>query len=353
MKNKKGFTLVELLAVIAILAILIILALPNIMGMFNNAKKSSFITEAKRIFRGASENYVKDSFNSSGSKVYSKCKEGCNNELDMDVRDDLDYYIEINSSGKVEKYYLRDNSYQFIYEGEMTINDINDAEVLGNLDKSNIINISDEGFYFGKEPSCKNKLVTTRGSFSDELDVKEICFNLVNDGYVYQNQDTGWFQQYSDRYKYLAIIVPYGNLQENSFIRVYEDSTKNKLLTEITYNDKKLSRININDMNDYNSETKVVKILGEYLKENVYIEKSEGLNYSLSYTYENAASANKIYSGPWITDEYVINQINTLKRNLSKMNYYVTGISKCNIEEANCSRYTYQVDSVYKDSIKK
>ena len=39
MKNKKGFTLVELLAVIAILAILVIIALPNVMGMFNEAKK--------------------------------------------------------------------------------------------------------------------------------------------------------------------------------------------------------------------------------------------------------------------------------------------------------------------------
>ena len=34
--NKKGFTLVELLAAIAIL---VIIALPNVMGMFNNAKK--------------------------------------------------------------------------------------------------------------------------------------------------------------------------------------------------------------------------------------------------------------------------------------------------------------------------
>ena len=37
--SKKGFTLVELLAVIAILAILVIIALPNILKMFNNAKK--------------------------------------------------------------------------------------------------------------------------------------------------------------------------------------------------------------------------------------------------------------------------------------------------------------------------
>lgn len=39
MENKKGFTLVELLAVIAILAILVILAIPNVMSMYIDAKK--------------------------------------------------------------------------------------------------------------------------------------------------------------------------------------------------------------------------------------------------------------------------------------------------------------------------
>ena len=34
MSNKKGFTLVELLAVIAILAILVVIALPNVIGKF-------------------------------------------------------------------------------------------------------------------------------------------------------------------------------------------------------------------------------------------------------------------------------------------------------------------------------
>ena len=36
--KKRGFTLVELLAVIAILAILVLISLPNVVGMFNNAK---------------------------------------------------------------------------------------------------------------------------------------------------------------------------------------------------------------------------------------------------------------------------------------------------------------------------
>ena len=43
--KKKGFTLVELLAVIAILAILVIVAMPNVLGMFNQAKSSTFVTE--------------------------------------------------------------------------------------------------------------------------------------------------------------------------------------------------------------------------------------------------------------------------------------------------------------------
>ena len=72
--KKRGFTLVELLAVIAILAILVIIALPNVIKLFNSSKESTFITEAKRIYRGSEQAYVKDAFNSSGSKIYSKCK---------------------------------------------------------------------------------------------------------------------------------------------------------------------------------------------------------------------------------------------------------------------------------------
>lgn len=45
--NKKGFTLVELLAVIAILAILVIIALPNVIKMYNSAKKEYILNGSK------------------------------------------------------------------------------------------------------------------------------------------------------------------------------------------------------------------------------------------------------------------------------------------------------------------
>ena len=46
MKNKKGFTLVELLAIIVILAIIAIIAVPIILNMIEEAKKGAFKSSA-------------------------------------------------------------------------------------------------------------------------------------------------------------------------------------------------------------------------------------------------------------------------------------------------------------------
>ena len=47
MKKKKGFTLLELLAVIVILAILLIIAIPKITQYIANSRKNSFVTSTK------------------------------------------------------------------------------------------------------------------------------------------------------------------------------------------------------------------------------------------------------------------------------------------------------------------
>ncbi len=49
MKKIKGFTLVELLAVIVILAIILIIAMPKISDVINNSKKASFEATAKTV----------------------------------------------------------------------------------------------------------------------------------------------------------------------------------------------------------------------------------------------------------------------------------------------------------------
>ena len=48
-KNKKGFTLVELLAVIAILGVIMVIAVPNVMGIIDKNKKDTYVSDAKQL----------------------------------------------------------------------------------------------------------------------------------------------------------------------------------------------------------------------------------------------------------------------------------------------------------------
>ena len=57
--KKKGFTLVELLAVIAVLAILIIIALPNVLELFNNSSDTVMSVQEQNVL-SAADNYLDD-----------------------------------------------------------------------------------------------------------------------------------------------------------------------------------------------------------------------------------------------------------------------------------------------------
>ena len=61
LKNKKGFTLVELLAVIVILALLIVITANTVLPMMNNSKQSGMVTYAERVLNTASSMYQADS----------------------------------------------------------------------------------------------------------------------------------------------------------------------------------------------------------------------------------------------------------------------------------------------------
>jgi len=59
MKEKKGFTLVELLAVIAILAVILIIAVPTILGVIEDAKERSFRLSVLNVFRTIELEYAR------------------------------------------------------------------------------------------------------------------------------------------------------------------------------------------------------------------------------------------------------------------------------------------------------
>lgn len=52
-KNRKGFTLVEIIVVLVILAILAAFTIPTMLGFVNDAKGKSYIAEAREVYVAA------------------------------------------------------------------------------------------------------------------------------------------------------------------------------------------------------------------------------------------------------------------------------------------------------------
>ena len=71
MKNKKGFTLVELLAVIVILAVIILIAVNAVLPQMRKARRNSFIDEAINFAKAAETAYVSDQINGEQHLCYS------------------------------------------------------------------------------------------------------------------------------------------------------------------------------------------------------------------------------------------------------------------------------------------
>ena len=104
--NKKGFTLVELLAVIAILALLVIIALPNVLKMFNQAKKDMFLTEAKTIYKEISKKYISETMRGNKISIISNT----NNKLDLESNN-LKYKVKLNNDGSIKKFEVSNGTY--------------------------------------------------------------------------------------------------------------------------------------------------------------------------------------------------------------------------------------------------
>ena len=104
--NKKGFTLVELLAVIAILALLVIIALPNVLKMFNQAKKDTFLTEAKTIYKEISKKYISETMKGNKISIISND----NNKLELESND-LKYKVKLKNDGSIKKFEVSNGNY--------------------------------------------------------------------------------------------------------------------------------------------------------------------------------------------------------------------------------------------------
>ena len=93
--KKKGFTLVELIAVIALLSIIMLLIVPNVANYLNNSKKTLFYDNVVNMFKSATTTfmYQDDPTNTTFSNNGVK--------LDVDVESEYVYTIKVNNYGEV------------------------------------------------------------------------------------------------------------------------------------------------------------------------------------------------------------------------------------------------------------
>lgn len=138
--KKRGFTLVELLAVIAILAILVIMAIPAVLRMFNQARKDSFTNEINTVIRTSRQKYLL----SGGTETTWSNAEGSTSTLDLTGNSHLKYYVEMNSEGKITKLQVTNGDFQYSEANNAGIDMVEsgDVQTISDLEENEILVIS-------------------------------------------------------------------------------------------------------------------------------------------------------------------------------------------------------------------
>lgn len=72
--NKKGFTLIELIAVVVIMSIIAIIATPNIINMMDKGKKEQYVADAKEFISKATYMYKQEKYKNEFVTVESEKK---------------------------------------------------------------------------------------------------------------------------------------------------------------------------------------------------------------------------------------------------------------------------------------
>lgn len=140
--KKKGFTLVELLAVIAILAILVIMALPAVLRMYREARIDSFQNEVRKVVSTAQQQFMADVLTIGAGKKLLYTRDGSctvsdttSKTLEMTGNSNFTFYVLINVKGEVEAVRATNGTYS--YKSKSTNKNINVQDIEVNSTSSN------------------------------------------------------------------------------------------------------------------------------------------------------------------------------------------------------------------------
>lgn len=111
MKERRGFTLVELLAVIALIGVLLLLVTPNVIKLFTGAKKSLFYDEALSLYNNAYTTYIYNTSEGDYTKRFCRGKNTTTKLIDVEEKEGLYYDITVNSYGEVTSLKVSDDTF--------------------------------------------------------------------------------------------------------------------------------------------------------------------------------------------------------------------------------------------------
>lgn len=176
--NKKGFTLVELLAVIVILALLIVITMNTIVPLLGRTKETGAVTYAKRVLNNALTNLEADKIISGELKT----NESRYYKISQELTDADSYFgcVKVTNSSGTYKYEIK----MFSNNDKLYLKSTYDASsghaITDVTDLEGKVTISDYGTtYKANTPS-----ITT----ADSKGIEDSCFNNTEDG----TDDAAW-----------------------------------------------------------------------------------------------------------------------------------------------------------------
>ena len=194
MKNK-GFTLVEMMAVIAVIGLLVVLVLPNVLKSYRDAKKVSFINEAKIVYKASTDKYVSEKTKGKKIGLIQKEADNTSNELALNEASDLNYTIRLDSEGRVTAFKLSNSEFCIVGVGDF----------LGTYSKEDVIELSDEE----KAKACEVGKLQDNQKFILRLQNKETVKDDYNPKIIYLKYNVGWFNDNNLHNEIDSVTKPY------------------------------------------------------------------------------------------------------------------------------------------------
>lgn len=220
--KRKGFTLVELLAVIIVLATIAVIIVPNVIVVVQRSEKDSFEKSAYGILTAAKEYYQEQESKEDFTGRTFDFKEST--DLEFEGKKPTGGTVTINAEGNVE-IYVTDNKYCAIKEmnsNEVTVLPLDEVENCGGEMKAPTV-----GGFTVKDDSIEASRFTVVGACTDEVGINKYEFYIYEEGK--EVEDAEWISSKSG-------IYTFQNLNSNTTYKVKMRCQNNNGIKQIADN---------------------------------------------------------------------------------------------------------------------